>query len=193
MRAFALLATVAKLAFAALTLVPRLVWEGGKWIVKEVIGGGSAGAGNAAAAQARAAAEIQAAAEEVAQAKTAPAPAANPSPVGTPNWVCGTAALQVLAGDRDAAKGVLDEPALEYLLALSPEQGLKLAAFPPDRIGRHLSGNQPIKSLAQAASLEDYWGAEIERLREETKSRVPLLRVDEFAGLDREERLALAR
>lgn len=191
MRAFAFLATVAKMAFAAIAFMPRLVWEGGKWVTRNVLGGGAGG--NAAQAQAQAAAELQAAATEVAQAKASPAPTADSSPVGTPDWTWGTAALQVLAGDRDAGAGVLDEPALEYLLALTPEQGMKLAAFSPDRIGRHLTGSEPIKSLAQAASLEDYWGAEIKRLTAETAKAVPLLRVDEYAGLDRAERPAFAR
>lgn len=184
MRLVRFLASVAVAALSAMALVPKLVWEGGKWVTKNVFGAG--GGGGAVAAQARAAAELQAAADEVAEAKAAPAPAANPSPVGTPDWVWGTAALQVLAGERDAAKGVLDEPALEYLLALTPEQGMRLAAFSPDRIGRHLTGNEPIKSLAQAASLEDYWGAEIKRLCAESARPRPLLRVNPRAGLDDE-------
>ena len=153
---------------------------------------GGAG-GNAAAAQAQAAAELQAAADEVAAAKAAPAPAPEPSPVGTPDWEWGTAALRVLAGDSGAAKGVLDEAAISYLEKLTPDQSMRLAAFSPDRIGRHLTGNQPIKSLPQAGSLHDYWTAEIRRLTAESERAVPLLRVDEHAGLSREERLALAR
>ena len=192
MRAVAFLATVAKLALAAITLVPRLVWEGGRWIVKEVIGGGGAG-GNAAAAQAQAAAELQAAASEVAQAKAAPAQTKDSSPVGTPDWTWGTAALRILAGDRDAGAGILDEAAISYLEKLTPDEGMRLAVFSPDRIGRHLTGREPVRSLPQAGSLRAYWGAEIERLRAETAKAVPLLRGDEHAGLDRTERLALAR
>lgn len=192
MRALArFIASVAMAALSAMALAPKLVWEGGKWVAKSVFGSGAGG--NAAAAQAQAAAELQAAANEVAAAKAAPAPALAASPVGTPDWEWGTAALRVLAGDPDAGKGILDEAALKYLLALSPDQGMKLAAFPPDRIGRHLTGNEPIWSIAQATSLKDYWSAEIERLCAETSKTVPLLQVDEHAGLSREERLALAR
>lgn len=186
------IASVAMAALSAMALVPRLVWEGGKWVAKNVFGSGAGG--NAAAAQAQAAAELQAAANEVAAAKAAPTPAPEPaSPVGTPDWEWGTTALRFLAGDRDAAKGVLDEAAVAYLETLTPDQEMKLAAFSPDRIGRHLTGNQPIRSLPQAGSLHDYWTAEIKRLTAESARAVPLLRVDEHAGLSREERLALAR
>lgn len=193
MRFLKLLATVAAAALSAMALVPKLVWEGGKWVTKNVIGGAGGAGGNAAAAQAQAAAEIQAAAQEVAAAKVAPAPAKDSSPVGTPDWTWGTAALQVLAGDREAAKGVLDEAAVDYLETLTPDEGMRLAAFSPDRIGRHLTGREPVRSLPQAGSLHAYWGKEIDRLREETTRAVPLLEVDEYAGLSRGERLALAR
>lgn len=186
------LATLARFAAAALTLVPRLVWEGGRWVVKEVLGAGAGG--GTAAAQAQAAAEISAAAEEVAAAKAAPAKAASPSPVGTPDWEWGTAALHVLAGDREAGKGILDAAALSYLAKLTPDEGLRLAAFPPDRIGRHLTGNNPIRSLPQAASPHAYWGAEIKRLVAETeRAAVPLLRVEENAGLEEARKAAFAR
>lgn len=193
MRALArFIASVAMAALSAMALIPRLVWEGGKWITKSAFGSGAGG--NAAAAQAQAAAELQAAASEVAAAKAAPAPAPEPaSPVGTPDWEWGTTALRFLAGDRDAAKGVLDEAALDYLTKLTPDQSMRLAAFSPDRIGRHLTGNHPIKSLPQAGSLHDYWTAEIKRLVDESARAVPLLRVDEHAGLSREERLVRAR
>lgn len=186
MRASRFIATVIKAALAALAFMPRMVWEGGKWVIKEVAG--AAASGSAAAAQAQAAAEIQAAAEEVAAAKAAPTSAVPTSPVGTPDWTWGTAALAVLAGDRGGAAGILDEAALSYLDGLSADQGMRLAAFPPDRIGRHLTGNEPIQSLPQAQSLHAYWGKEIQRLcdegaAEEALAR-PRLRVNPRAGLD---------
>jgi hypothetical protein len=186
------LASVARAAIVALTLVPRLVWEGGKWIVKDVLGAGAGG--GAAAAQAQAAAEISAAAQEVAAAKAAPAKTAAASPVGTPDWEWGTAALRILGGDRDAGRGILDQAAISYLEKLTPDQGLKLAAFPPQRIGQHLTGNNPIRSLPQAGSPHAYWGAEIKRLTTEAeRASVPLLRVDEHAGLEEARRAAFAR
>ncbi|AWB24229.1 MULTISPECIES: hypothetical protein [Methylobacterium] len=186
------LASVARFALAAITLVPRLVWEGGRWIMREVVAGGAGG--GAAAAQAQAAAEISAAAQEVAAAKAAPAKAKDSSPVGTPDWEWGTAALHVLAGDRDAGKGILDQAAISYLEKLTPDEGLRLAAFPPDRIGRHLTGYNPIRSLPQAGSPHAYWGAEIKRLVAETeRAAVPLLRVDENAGLEEARKAAFAR
>jgi hypothetical protein len=184
------LATVAKIALAAAAFAPRLVWESGKWISKNVFGSGAGG--GAVAAQAQAAAELQAAAEEVAHAHAAPAAAEPASPVGTPDWIWGTAALHVLAEGREAGEGILDESSLAYLTGLSAEQGLRLAAFSPDWIGRHLTGNEPIRSLPQAGSPHSYWAAEIQRLCAETDKIVPILRVDENAGLEEARRAAYA-
>lgn len=182
MKAIRFVALVMKVALAAIAFAPRLVWEAGKWVIKEV--SGAAGANSAAAAQAQVAAELQAAADEVAHAQAAPVAAEYTSPIGTPNWAWGTAALHVLAEGREVGVGILDEAALSYLEKLSPEQGLRLAAFSPDRIGRHLTGNEPIRSLPQPGSLHSYWAAEIQRLGAQTADIEAVVKVNPRASLD---------
>lgn len=176
-------ALVMKAALAAMAAAPRLVWDGVRWVARSLSGA----PGQAAAAQAEAVAELQAAADEATQNLAAPAAAAPAAPSADASLEWGQAALRFLAGQRRGVEGTLDEPALAYLGALSPEQQARLAAHPARRIGEHLLRERRIASLPEPEDMAAWRRAEIDRLCRQPVAE-PVLRVDPWAGLPREAR-----
>ncbi|MFH6786664.1 hypothetical protein [Methylobacterium sp. MA0201] len=177
------IAAVMKAALAAMAAVPRLIWDGARWIARSMSGA----PGQAAAAQAEAVAEMQAAAAEAEQDLAAPAAAAPAATSAAASLEWGQAALRFLAGQRRGVEAVLDVPALAYLGALSPEQQARLAAHPARRIGEHLLRERRIASLPEPEDLAAWRRAELARLCRQPVAE-PIQRVDPWAGLPREAR-----
>ncbi|MEE7478848.1 hypothetical protein [Methylobacterium hispanicum] len=177
-------AAIMKAALVALATAPRLVWDGVRWVARSMSGGAP---GQAAAAQAEAVAELQAAADEATQNLAAPAASATAAPSADASVEWGQAALRFLAGQRRGVEGTLDEPALAYLGALSPEQQARLAAHPARRIGEHLLRERRIASLPEPEDMAGWRKAELARLCRLSLPE-PVLRVDPWAGLPKEAR-----
>ncbi len=180
MRLLRFFAAVMRAALAAMAVVPRLVWDGARWIARSMSGA----PGQAAAAQAEAVAEMQAAAAEAEQDLAALARAAPAAASADASLEWGQAALRFLAGQRRGVEGTLDEPALAYLGALSPEQQARLAAHPARRIGEHLLRERRIASLPEPEDLAAWRKAELARVCRQPVAE-PILRVDPYAGLPR--------
>ncbi|MGU3362296.1 hypothetical protein ACLBWX_18370 [Methylobacterium sp. M6A4_1b] len=153
----AVIATMAAIA-QAIVSTARLVWEGGKWILKSM----SPPAQQAPAAGASAADAISALAEVTET--QAPAPAALPAPEPVdPVLEWGALAQRyaisqsVITGeDEPRLDGILDEPAIAWLQSLPVVDLLKLTNATPEQIGRHMLGGRPIPGLALCPTMQEW-------------------------------------
>ncbi|WP_267358609.1 MULTISPECIES: hypothetical protein [unclassified Methylobacterium] len=161
-----------KLAISAMATVTRAVYEGGKWVLRQV----SAPASQTANAQADALTEIEAltaGAESSAEAKAAVLADVPDLSVQTggyedsPEREWGIAAMAImypLPGDDGKAAACLDVAAKAYLGRLTHDQKVTLTLYGSRRIGEHLLGMNRIPSLPRAPTYSEWQQAEYERL-----------------------------
>ncbi|KMO15956.1 hypothetical protein [Methylobacterium platani] len=158
MRLMRFFAAVMKAALAAMAAVPRLIWDGARWVARAVTGAPPA----VAAAQAEAMAEIEAAAQE--QAAPQAKPAATPAAVHEAWGRAAVAHLAPLPGQPPAATACLDDAARRYLDTLTPAQALRLASMEHRHVGAHLLGDRPLAALPKPLTMAEWRKEEMERL-----------------------------
>ncbi|MEE8628168.1 MULTISPECIES: hypothetical protein [Methylobacterium] len=152
------IAAIMRAALAAMAAVPRLIWDGARWVARAVTAPPPA----VAEAQAEAMAEIEAMAQE--DAATKAKPASTPAAVHEAWGRAAVAHLAPLPGQAPEATACLDDAARVYLDRLTPEQALRLASLEPRHVGAHLLGNRHLAALPRPLTMAEWRKEEMERL-----------------------------
>lgn len=143
----------------AIVTTTRLVWEGGKWVLRSL---SPVPPARQAPAAAGSAADAMAALAEVIE-TPAPAAAALPAPEPVdPHEAWGRVAQQYamsqssLGDAREPDLTVLDEAAIAWLQALTMQDLFRLTHWNAKRVGQHMTGERPIESVPLCPTMREY-------------------------------------
>ncbi|MCJ2047645.1 hypothetical protein MKK58_24345 [Methylobacterium sp. J-078] len=168
------LGAVIAATLAALAAAPKLIWEGGRWILRSL-------APPQQAAQApgelvEQVEELVAETETKAAMTSAGVHKADIRP--THHTDLGRAALQYLMpmeGDDETIAVMLDDQAKDYLDSLPRDRLALLVNFRPEQIGRHLTREVPIATMPRVPSYREYTQSLYDRLAAEGHNPDPCI------------------
>lgn len=148
------LAAFARSLAAALAAMPRLVWEGGKWVAKTFFPG---------APQEQSAAEEEMVAELLRPRELPKADTGYEDPAEA--WGRAAGDFLVPCGEPlHRPEAILDERARAYLDSLNVMERAALLAYEPRHIGQHLLGERALKNLPPVPTAAQFTDAEKARL-----------------------------
>jgi hypothetical protein len=143
----------------AVIATTRLVWEGGKWVLKSL---SPVPPARQAPAAAGSAADALSALAEVTE-TPAPASAALPAPEAVdPVVEWGLVAQQYamsqisVTGGDEPSLALLDEPATAWLKSLATIDLVRVANYPSGRVGEHMLGQRPISGLPLCPTMREW-------------------------------------
>lgn len=165
-RTIALFAAVMRLTLAAMAAAPKLVWEGGRWILRSLAPPQQAAQAETALVQQ--VEELVAETETKAEMTAAGVHKADVRPTHFTDL--GRAALQYLhpmEGDDESLAVMLDDQAKDYLDTLPRDRLALFVNYRPEQIGRHLSRDVPLLNMPRVPSYREYTQALYVRLAAE--------------------------
>ena len=162
-RPLAFIAAVMRLTLAAMAAAPKLLWEGGKWVLRSL-----GPPQQAAQAESALMAEVEdLVAETEAKAEMTAAGIHRADVPADFHADLGRAAIQYLANAENEdpiLAAMLSEETKGYLRGLPRDRQVLLTAYRPANIGRHLSSEVPILGMPKVPTYREWQQAEYARL-----------------------------